>query len=81
MVCGIPIKKQGMIVLLQSITDTNKAGNAVSTITAHYLNRDRGLDILIGKFDNAFKTEIVEGTYSIQLKIKQTTNHNNFLYI
>ena len=43
-VCGIPIKEQGIIVLLQSLVDNKKAEKAVSTLTAHDLNGDSGLE-------------------------------------
>ena len=41
-VCSIPPKEQGVIVLLQSIADNKKAEKAVSTLTAHDLNRKTG---------------------------------------
>ena len=50
------------------IIDTKKAEKAVSTLTAHHLNRDRGLDIFANKLDDASKDETVEDTYSIYLK-------------
>ena len=75
-VCGIPIQEQGIIVLLQSLVDNKKAEKAVSTLTAHDLNGDSGLDILIKKLDNAFKDEIVEDTYSIYLKFIHSKKHS-----
>ena len=65
-VCVIPRKEQGIIVLLQSIGDNKKAKKAVSTLTVQ--NKETGLNVLIEKLDNAFKNEIVEDTYSIYLK-------------
>ena len=59
-VCSIPPKEQGIIVLLQSIADNKKVEKAVSTLTVHDLNRETGLDVFIEKLDNAFKDEIVE---------------------
>ena len=70
-VCSIPPKEQGIIVLLQRIADNKKAEKAVSTLTVRDLNRKTELDVLIEKLDNAFNTsndEIVEDTYSIYLK-------------
>ena len=67
-VCSIPPKLQGIILLLQSIVENKKAEKAVSTLTVHDLDRKAGLDVLIEKLDNAFKDEIVEDTYSIYLK-------------
>ena len=58
-VCVIPRKEQGIIVLLQSIGD-NKTKKAVSTLTVQ--NKETGLNVLIEKLDNAFKDEIVEDT-------------------
>ena len=65
-VCVIPRKEQGIIVLLQSIGNNKKAKKAVSTLTVQ--NKETGLNVLIEKLDNAFKNEIVEDTYSIYLK-------------
>ena len=70
-VCSIPPKGQGIIVLLQRIADNKKAEKAVSSLTVHDLNRETELDVLIEKLDNAFNTssdEIVEDIYSIYLK-------------
>ena len=70
-VCSIPPKEQGIIVLLQRIADNKKAEKAVSTLTVRDLNRKTELDVLIEKLDNAFNIsndEIVEDTYSIYLK-------------
>ena len=41
-VCSIPPKEQGVIVLLQSIADNKKAEKTVSKLTAHDLNRETG---------------------------------------
>ena len=41
---------------------------AVSKLTAHDLNRETVIDVLIEKLDSAFKDEIVEDTYRIYLK-------------
>ena len=46
-VCSIPPKVQGIILLLQSIVENKKAEKAVSTLTVHDLNRKTGLDVLI----------------------------------
>ena len=70
-VCSIPPKERGVIVLLQGIADNKKAEKTVSTLTVRDLNRETELDLLIEKLDNAFNTsndEIVEDTYSIYLK-------------
>ena len=67
-VCSIPSKEQGIIVLLKSIADNKKGGKTVSTLTVNDLDREAGLDILIEKLDNAFKDEIAEDTYSVHLK-------------
>ena len=77
LVCSIPPKEQGIIVLLQSIVDNKKAEKAVSTLTAHDLNRETGLNILIEKLDNAFKDEIIEDTYSIYLKFTNLKKQPN----
>ena len=68
MLCSIPPKEQGIIVLLQGIVDNKKAEKAVSTLTVHDLNRETGLDVLIEKFDDVFKDQVVKDTYSIYLK-------------
>ena len=76
-VCSIPPKEQGIIVLLQSIVDNKKAEKAVSTLTAHDLNRETGLNVLTEKLDNAFKDEIIEDTYSIYLKFTNLKKQPN----
>ena len=73
-VCGIPIKEQGIIVLLQSLVDNKNSEKA--TLAAHDLNGDSGLDILIKKLDDVFKDEIVEDTYSIYLKFTHLKKHS-----
>ena len=45
-------------------------------MTAHDLNGDSGLDILIKKLDDAFKDEVVEDTYSIYLKFTHLKKHS-----
>ena len=42
-VCSIPSKEQGIIVLLKSIADNKKGGKTVSTLTVNDLNREAGL--------------------------------------
>ena len=67
-ICSIPPKEQGIIVLLQSIVDNQKVRQVDSTVTVHDLKRETELDVLIEKLDNAFKHEIAEDTYSIYFK-------------
>ena len=74
-VCSIPQKEQGIIVLLQSIVDNKKAEKAASTLTADDLKRETRLDILIEELDNVFKDEIVEDTYGIYLKFSDPKKH------
>ena len=76
-VCSIPPKEQGIIVLLQSIVDNKKAEKAVSMLSAHDLNRETGLSVLTEKLDNAFKDEIIEDTYSIYLKFTNLKKQPN----
>ena len=76
-VCSIPPKEQGIIVLLQSIINNKKAEKAVSTLTAHDLNRETGPNVLTEKLDNAFKDEIIEDTYSIYLKLTNLKKQPN----
>ena len=57
--CGIPVKEQGIILLLQSIIDNKKAEKAISTLITQDLNRDRGLNILIDKLGMLSSMELL----------------------
>ena len=63
-----PKNKQGIIVLLQSLTGNKKAEKTVSTLTVTNLHKDTGLQALIAKLDNAFQDEVVENAYSTHKK-------------
>ena len=55
--CGSVKTEQGITVLLQSLSENQKAEKAVSTLTSTYLNKDDRLNILLHKLDELFKTE------------------------
>ena len=72
LVCGYVKKEQGIIVLLQSLSENQKAKKAVSTLTSTDLNKDDGLNILLNKLDELFKTEQTQDSYYTYTKF------NNF---
>ena len=67
-VCGTPKNKQGIIVLLQSLSGNKKAEKAVSTLTVTDLHKGTGLNELITKLDNTFQDEVAENAYSTYKK-------------
>ena len=62
LVCGYVKKEQG-IVLLQSLSENQKAKKAVSTFVPTDLNKDDGLNILLNQSDELFKTEQTQDLY------------------
>ena len=65
LVCGVDKKEQGIIVLLQSLSNNKKAEKAVSNLTSVELYTENGLNLLLEKIDTAFQSEDVEGAYNI----------------
>lgn len=67
-VSGVPKDEQGMIVLLQSITDHKKAEKVAFTLAAHDVHHESDLHILLAKLDCrlllTFKDEIIEKAFS-----------------
>ena len=65
LVCGVDKKEQGIIVLLQSLSNNKKAEKAVSNLTSVELYTENGLNLLLEKLDTAFQSEDVESAYNI----------------
>ena len=62
LVCGYVKKEQG-IILSQSLSENQKAKNVVIPLTLTDLNKEDGLNILLNKLDELFKTEQTQDSY------------------
>ena len=75
LVCGVDKKEQGIIVLLQSLSNNKKAEKAVSNLTSVELYTENGFNLLLEKLDAAFQSEDVEDAYNIFLKFSYLKRH------
>ena len=71
-VCGYFKKEQRIIVLLQSLCQNQKVKKVISTIALTDLNKDDGLNVLLDKLNEFFKTEQTQYLYYT------CTKFNNF---
>lgn len=70
-------KERGILVSLEGLEGNEKAEKAVSDLTAEELNTDDGLDILLRKLDNIFKSEKADGTYNAYTTFTKFERGNN----
>ena len=74
MLFGVDKKEQGIIVLLQSLSNNKKVEKTVSNLTSVELYVENGVSLLLEKLDAAFQSEDVEDAY-IFLKFSYLKRH------
>ena len=75
LVCDVDQKEQGIIVLLQSLSNNKKAEKALSNLISVESYTENGLNLSLEKLDAAFQSEDVEDAYNIFLKFSYLKRH------